>query len=193
MKMTIFASTLDFMKEHSGIQQLSLREKFFLSGAAGVLLLLGLFHFGLSPYLQSRALLQQSIVRKEKELLEMKLLQQEYLSLKRHEGGLKELLSARAADFSLFAFLDRQAQIAQVKKQITYMKPSVVEKENGFDESLVEMKLEDVTLEQMVALLKLIESKEQVVSIKRISIQKDVKRQGYLDVLLQIVTFMEQK
>lgn len=193
MKIQLVASALKYIKENSGIQRLSFREQAFLGGAAAVLVLLGIFHFILSPYLQNRAQLQQSIVRKEKDLLEMKLMQQEYLSLRKHEGSLKELLMARAEDFSLFTFLDRQAQKAQVKEQIKYMKPSVVEKENGFDESLVEMKLEDITLVQMVELLKLIESKEQVVSIKRISIQKDVKQQGYLDVLLQIVTFTEQK
>jgi len=184
---------IEGIKEKSRFQQFSLREKILVTGCAAVLLLLGLFHFVLSPYFQAREQLSQSIVRKKSDLLEMKLLQQEYLSLKKHEGGVKQLLATRADDFSLFAFLDEQAQRAEIKEKIKYMKPSLVKKESGFDESLVEMRLEEITMEQVVDFMKLIESKEQVVSIKRISIQKDAKRQGYLDVLLQIVTFMERK
>jgi hypothetical protein len=53
------------------------------------------------------------------------------------------------------------------------------------------MKLERITLAQMVGYLKLIESPENLVSIKRISIQSNKKETQFLDVVLQVLTFTE--
>ena len=58
-----------------------------------------------------------------------------------------------------------------------------------FKESLVEMKLERITLGQMVGYLKLIESPDKLVSIKRISIQSNKKETQFLDAILQVLTF----
>jgi hypothetical protein len=61
-----------------------------------------------------------------------------------------------------------------------------------FKESLVEMKLEKITLGQMVGYLKLIESPGKLVSIKRISIQTNKKETQYLDAILQVLTFTKE-
>jgi hypothetical protein len=53
------------------------------------------------------------------------------------------------------------------------------------------MKLERITLGQMVGYLQLIESPENLVSIKRISIQSNKKETQFLDVVLQVLTFIE--
>ena len=53
------------------------------------------------------------------------------------------------------------------------------------------MKLERITLGQMVGYLKLIESPENLVSVKRVSIQANKKETQFLDVILQVLTFTE--
>ena len=95
----------------------------------------------------------------------------------------------RSPGFTLFTFLDKQVTKAQVKKQIKYMKPSTLEGNDNLGESMVEMKLQRTTLKDLVSFLLLVESEENVVSIRRISIQESGKEQGYLDVILQIRTF----
>ena len=54
---------------------------------------------------------------------------------------------------------------------------------------MVEMKLEAITLPQLVGYLYRIESPDDVVNIKRISISENKKEQGYLDAILQVITF----
>ncbi len=73
---------------------------------------------------------------------------------------------------------------------ISYMKPSTVEGDEDLQESIVEMKLQQISLKQLVDFLKLIESPEKVVSVKRISIQESGKEKGLLEVIMQIVTFV---
>lgn len=189
--MLISEKTFAKIRAKSGVDQLSAREKLVL--AAGLLFLFGflLFQFFVFPYMDARKQLLRSIQRAEGELVEMQLLQQEYGELRQQEGGIKAHLAKRPKDFTLFTFLDQQAAGAEVKQQIVYMKPSAVEGEGEFSESLVEIKLKDVDLEHLVQFMKMIESEIFVVSIRRLSVQTSTKEQGLLDAILQIVTFVE--
>jgi hypothetical protein len=64
-----------------------------------------------------------------------------------------------------------------------------VESTGPLRESRVDMKLQKITLKDLVRFLKGVESYEKVVSVNRISIQEHGKEQGYLNAVLQIVTF----
>ena len=50
------------------------------------------------------------------------------------------------------------------------------------------MKLEGVTLKQLVGYLYHIESPEDAISIKRLSIKENKKKSGYVDVVLKVLT-----
>ena len=68
------------------------------------------------------------------------------------------------------------------------MKPSTSKGTGPYKESIVEMKLETVTMKQLVRYLERIESPQNVVNTKRISIKGNKKEAGYLDVVLQVLT-----
>lgn len=182
---------IELIKEKAGIDQMSTREKLALVLGATVIACLVVYQFVISPYLDSRAKLNRSVERGKQELVQIQQMQQEYLELRKEEGGIKANLSKRSPSFTLFAFIDRQAERAQVKEKINYMKPSVITGDGELDESIVELKLQSVTLERLVEFLKLTESEQNVVSIRRISIQANTKEEGYLDVIMQIATFVE--
>jgi len=181
-------------KSRLGLDQLSARERMVLV-AAGVLVAAFLvYQLLISPYLDARDRLLGSIESKKAELTQIRQLKQQYLDLRAEEGGIKANLAKRNPGFTLFTFLDQQAAMADVKPQIKYMKPSLVTGDDGaLDESVVEMKLEDVTLERLVEFLRLTESDENVVSIRRMSIQTSARDEGYLDAILQFVTLMEAR
>ena len=172
-----------------GIDSLDKRELRVLSGGVLFVVCFLAFQFVLVPFLASRANIEKAIVRKRNELVQITAFQKEYQLLKSEAGDVRTRLSHRPPGFTLFTFLDKQATISQVKKQIKYMKPSTSEGNDNLNQSLVEMKLQRVTLQPLVEFIRLIESIENVVSIRRISIQESGKGQGYLDVILQIMTF----
>ena len=87
--------------------------------------------------------------------------------------------------------LDDAAGEAQVKTYIKYMKPSTPVSTGPFKESMVEMKLEALTLQQLVGYLYLIESPGDLVSIKRLSVNENKKEEGYLDAIVQVLTFQQ--
>lgn len=178
------------IREKSGFDKLDKREKLTVALGISFLFFFVVLQFGVSPYLNARKKLENSISKKQQELVDLEALQQEYRGFKKQTGGIKEQLKEREANFSLFSFLDKQAAGAGIKELISYMKPSTVEGDEDLQESIVEMKLQQISLEQLVAFLKLIESPQKIVSVKRISIQESGKEKGLLEVIMQIVTFV---
>lgn len=172
----------------SGIEKLSSRERWVLFGGIGFVLCFAVLQLVIIPVVDAQANLERSISRKKIELNQIRELQQDYYTLKSEEGTVQARIDQREPGFTLFTFLDQQATEAKVKKQIMYMKPSTVVGDE-LNEAMVEMKLQQITLNDLVGFLRLVESDEHVVFIRRFSVQESGDKQGYFDSILQIVTF----
>ena len=183
---------LQTLREKSGFDQLEDRQKVLLLGVSIVLLLFFVYQLLVSPYVEARARLQHSVQQRQEDLEKIKKLRQDYLLVKKREGGIKDRLARRSRDFALFTYVDRMAGQAKIKDAIQYMKPSVTTGDGPLQESLVELKLQETTLEGLVNFLKLVESAENVVSLRRIAIQESGKTEGHIDVTMQIVTYIEK-
>ncbi len=175
--------------EKSGIESLSSRERWVIGGGLAFVVCFLILQLGIVPFLDARSDLRSSIDRRTKDLTTIKELQLEHRDLKNEEGTIQTRIQQRETGFTLFTFLDQQAEKAEVKKQIMYMKPSTTEGDGGYVETMVEMKLQQVSLASLVNFLQLIESEKYVVFIRRFSIQESGNVQGELDSILQVVTF----
>lgn len=184
---------LNTLREKSRIDKLDPREKLIVTIGGCVFLIFLVLQFVVGPYLEATRQLDRSLANRKSDIVQLQLLQQEYRQLQEQAGGIKERLKSRPADFSLFTFLDGQATAVAIKNNISYMKPSTTESaDTELIESMVEMKIERIALGQLVNFLGSIESPEQVVSIKRISLQQSGQQDSDLDAILQIVTFVEK-
>ena len=175
--------------QKSGYDRLERRERIFLWCGVIFVACFLVFQGGISPYLEAKQKLEQSLLRKKNDMLEMEILQSQYLDLRERQGEISRMIDQRKPDFSLFTFLEQQANTVRVKNRVTYMKPSTAELDDGFQESAVEMKMEQITLKQLVDFLTRVESLEQVVVVKRLAVQKNKKEADLLDVVANIVTF----
>ncbi len=171
--------------------QLAKREKYLISLAAVVIIMALVVQLAIMPFVDRRERYDDNLAVLQKNLQEMVGLRQEYLELQQGSDILGQRLARRTKSFTLFSFLEKAAGEAGVKENIKYMKPSASTGKGLFKESLVEMKLERITLGQMVGYLQLIESPDMLVSIKRISIQSNKKETQYLDAILQVLTFTQ--
>ena len=169
--------------------KLAKREKFLVGIAGGCLVLFVLFKFLVFPLLDSKERLEKGIRKKASGLDRIVQLSSEYQTYQRGSQGVQQALGKRKRGFTLFSFLDEAAGASDVKSYIKYMKPSVSPGTGPYKESTVEMKLEGVTLEQLVGYLHRIESPSDLVNIKRITISENKKEEGYLDAILQVFTF----
>ena len=171
------------------MMKLAKREKYLVSFAASAIAIFLIFQFLIFPFFEERKRIQRGIRAREDGLKEMVRLGAEYQIHKKGFQGIKQILARREKGFTLFSFLEKAAGESELKGHIKYMKPSDSKGTGPYKESMVEMKLEGITLNQLVGYLYRIESPENVVSIKRISIQENKKESGYLDTILQVLTF----
>jgi general secretion pathway protein M len=163
------------------------REKRTLIAGGCVGLALGVYLLVISPYMKAMELLDRRIARKAEELNEVLVLQNEYFRLKEKTRMLENMVRSTPG-FSLLSFLENLAGKNQIKKQIAYMKPLITPGSEKYRESSVEMKLDKITLGQLVDYLYEIEQSRQPIRIKRLNIAK-TKGEAYLDVTLQASTF----
>ncbi|MBW2609594.1 MAG: type II secretion system protein M [Deltaproteobacteria bacterium] len=165
------------------------REKLFVSIAACFIAIFLLFQFLIFPFFEKRERMQRGIEAREKDLKDMAALSAEFKARKKDSQEIQKILAGRKQGFTLFSFLERSAGEAQVKEHIKYMKPSTSKGTGPYKESTVELKLETLTLNQLIGYLYRIEKPKDLIIIKRISIKENKKESGYLDAILQVLTF----
>lgn len=176
----------------TGFNKLEKREKRVVVAGVIFLICFVLFHFTVSPLLQARQQTQKALIQKKEDIKKIRQLQEEYRQLQNQAVNIQSRLQKRSPSFTLFSFIEERATKAKVKQQINSMTPSTSEGEGPLQESRVDLKLEKISLSQLVDFLQQIESTEDVVAIKRISIQENSKEEGLLDVVMQIITFTKK-
>ncbi len=171
---------------------LSKRDKTTLLAGAAVLLVFAFVQFVVFPLLDKRKRLTRAIATRERQLVEMQAMQQKYGQLHAQSNSLEKQLAARAKGFSLFSFLEKMATRSKIKDHIAYMKPSSMTGEGNLRQIMVEMKLQAIGIQQLVDFLKYIESPENIVTVKRISIQENKKIEKSLDVVIQVISITRE-
>jgi len=167
---------------------LSKRDRFALIIGSSLLLVFIVAQFMVFPLIDKRKRLRKTISSRQHAVQEMREMQLQYGQLDEQSNGLEQQLSQRSPSFSLFSFLEKMATQSKIKDHITYMKPSTVTGDGTLRQVMVEMKLQTIGLQQLVTFLKRIESPENVVTLKRISIQENKKTKGTLDVIMQVIS-----
>jgi len=170
--------------------QINQRKKTGLILAGIVLVLFGLWQWGIAPFLERLDQRTRQVAVQEKTVAEMAMLKREYQQLKQQSDQLKTKVAQRDPDFSLYAFLDRLSGRAGLKNNIDYMKPSRrVESDSGLNVSAVELKFLAITLEQLTDYLKLVEHNDLLISIQRAALVPSGKTDGLLDATLMVETY----
>ncbi len=164
---------------------LNRREKYAVFLTAGLLVILAVFELVVSPFFQEKTLLERKI-NAQTEL--MPKLYRHYETLKANRRSSKAG-PLRKKDFTLFSFLDQLVRKAGIKDNLQFMKPSTAMEKNGrFKISLVEMKLQALTMEQLTKYLYMVETSPNGVTVTRLSISKTGKPEGFVNVVLQVET-----
>jgi len=170
-------------------KKLNKRERYAIAAAAAIIGLFLIATFIVEPFFSGLDQRKRNLQAKAVMLEEMRRLQSEYGTLTEKAEVSKSRFSQRQKGFTLFSFLDRLAGDAGIKDRISYMKPSKkVQKDSRYKVSQVEMKLEDITLEQLTKFLYGVETSKNMVDINKLAISKTEKTQGLINAVLQVET-----
>lgn len=141
------------------------------------------------PFWESGKKMERAIASGQKKRLEIGDLAARYNSLKARSAALEAAAAARGADFSLFSYLEKKATQANVRGRIKNMNSSKGMQTAAFEESLVDMKLDKITIKQLTDFLYFAESPADSIRIKKMTVSKMKESPDYLSVQLQISSF----
>jgi general secretion pathway protein M len=165
------------------------REKLSVLGASILVACFLLFQFVISPLLEKKELLDRQLEVKTKIFADMVHLASEYDAILGNNKNLEKIYSKRDKNFTLFAFLEKLAGSAGIKDSIAYMKPSTTaDKYSDMEFSLVEMKLKEIKLSQLISYLHMVETSKNVVFVKRLGITRDDKNKNSISAVLHVET-----
>ncbi|MFP4255656.1 MAG: type II secretion system protein GspM [Desulfobacterales bacterium] len=169
---------------------ISRREQMFLMLGGCFVLVFLIFLLLVEPVFQKREQLGNKITEKRQDLVEMKVMRRELQQLRSRSEKAEQLFSQRQEDFTLFSFMDRLAGQTGIKDNISYMKPgSSRDESSDLKTASVELKIEDVTLEQLISYLYKVETSKSMVRIERLSVSGSGEGESLLSVVMHAKTY----
>jgi general secretion pathway protein M len=169
-------------------QNLGTRERLFVLGATVAIVLALLFTFVVDPLTAQSARLDRQIASAQSQLQELHGLQREYQRQKRVMDSINAQLK-RQKNFSIISRLEGLAGQSNLRSKILYMKPTVSVPSEAYEEEAVEIKMEGVTLEQLMQYLYQVENTPQFLKIKRLYIKPRFDDRQILTAIFRVSTF----
>ncbi len=166
------------------------REKYAIWIAGALISVVILMQVIIFPLVEKRQQLNRQIEAQSQTLKEMLVLKADYEGTKSIADSERGRIAGRSSGFTLFSFLDTLAGQVGLKDRIAYMKPSKTTLENSpYALSVVETKLQNITMKQLTSYLYRIETSDNLVRVRGLSISKTGKQAGTIDAVLMAETF----
>jgi general secretion pathway protein M len=172
-------------------EQLTKSQKRALTVGMGFVVGAVIVQFALFPWLDARQRVQTSIAANEKILRELKTLGREYSLLKRYSDAVKKVIEQRPPGFALFSYLEKKASETGLKSHIKSINPLKPLSAGAYEEAAVEIKIENLTIKQLTDFIYTIESPEQMVRIRRLTMGKMKEAPDYLVADIQVSAYQK--
>ena len=169
-------------------QNLQPRERLFVGGAGAALVLILFFTFAIDPLFKDSAKLDRDIVMARRQLNELRTMQQEYQRQKSVVDSINNQLK-KQQNFAIFSRLEELAGQSGIRNKILHMKPTVSTPSEVYNEESVEIKMEGVTLEQLVRYLHQVENSPQLLKIKRLELKPRFDNRQILTATFRVSAF----
>lgn len=170
----------------TSFERLAPRERLLVAVAVLSMVLISLYSFVWEPVQSSRELTTRRIVTKEKDLREIVKQRDVYLDLLRRLEANKAAIAPSDPSFSLFSYLDNTIAQAVGREHVTSMNPSTKNIGNDYQEDLVEVKLTQINLAQLVDLLYHVEKGDRQLRFSRLQIKKRYNDNFNFDVIATV-------
>lgn len=167
------------------IQQLSPRERIMVFSAVAAVALVAIWLGVVEPYQAAMGRLDSQIKNRSNSLVEVKSLQQD---IRRLSQRLSQVSGRKAMDGPLFSYVEALTDQAGVRDHLLSMRPQQSSQQGEYRQQQVELKLEKLSIAQLVRFLYAVEYSGQRVQIKSMRIKRRFEDHSSLDVNLSVFT-----
>ena len=145
-----------------------------------------LFAFAIKPALARTKTLHRVISEKQDELGKLRATSNEYIFLRDSLDNVRAKVASQDKGFELLPFLESLIREHGLAKKVATMKQQVLNLGPSHSETIVEVKLENLTLKQLVDFLRKVESSQPLARIKSLYIKKNLTNTEMLDSVIEI-------
>lgn len=170
-------------------QHFSQRERIIVAAGGAVVAATLVFLLIIDPLMATIDKLDRQARRKVKDSQELALVAQEYVVKQARIAKLDQRMPIPPAQFSLLAFMEEATTTAQIRDRITGMQPQAPIVVQGYQETAVDLRLDGVSLPQILALLVAIEQAPYDVQVHHLQLKPKYDNPVNLDATLRIVTY----
>jgi len=168
---------------------LNRREKLAVYGGGIAVAIFIVVQLSIAPLFEKREALHEKLSAKRRTIAEMQQLQREHQELQKDITDSMSRFEQRPRQFTLFSFLDQLAGETGIKTHVSYMKPSTtINEKTGVSLSRVEMELREISLKDLTRYLYEVETSENMVIVKRLSISRTGREKAMIDAVMQVET-----
>ena len=165
------------------------REQVLVIGAGVLIVLLALFTFVIDPIRVRAANLDRRLATAGRQLAELQNIRTDYQRQKQVIDRLDMRLRRQQRNFAIFSYLEQVAGRTGVQDRIQSMNTVASPPNTEYNEESVEVRMEGVTLQQLVAYLHRVENSPQILRIKRLQVGPTRENRQLLSVRLRISAF----
>ena len=170
-------------------QTLQTRERLFIGGAGAALVLFLIFKLAIDPLFKHSSELDRQIVTARRQLAELRTMQQEYQRQKSVVDSINSQLK-RQQNFAIVSRLEELARQTGIQpNKILSMRQAPSTPSEMYNEESIEVKMDGVTLEQLVRYLYQIENSPQLLKIKRLDIKPHLDNRQLLNTTFRVSAF----
>jgi general secretion pathway protein M len=169
--------------------QLAPRERTILLIGSVVVVVSLLFVLVVDPLLTTMERLDRQSAKKQREGGELAVLGADYAGKRARLANAEKRMPATDAGFSLLAFIEEAANTAHVRERIAGMQPQVQALAQGYQETAVDLRLDGVSLPDLMALLLAIEQAPHELQVRHLQVRPKFDNPVNLDATVRVVSY----
>jgi general secretion pathway protein M len=173
--------------------RLSTREKYIVTAGSILAAVFLCLQFVILPLVDRQKEMARIVKIEQEAVAEIGALRQRYRSLTTGMDNEQDLMAARPHDFTLFSFLDFQAEKSGIKQNIDYMRPFSQDLgDGGYRLSKVRLKLKNLYLDDFINFLAGVETSGNGVHIISLSLSRTGEQANLLEAVMEAQTLMQK-
>ena len=166
--------------------RLAPREKLLVLSLAVFVAVWLLYVLAVNPALDRIETLDRIISEKQQELEEIRAISKEYIFLNKNLSNLRTRDDSERDTLELLPFLESLINECGIAKNVETMKRQVLPMDSNYSEIIVEVRLESLSIGQLVDFLGKIESSQAGTKTKSLYVKRNVTNENLLDSVVEI-------
>jgi type II secretory pathway component PulM len=168
---------------------LTQREKQTIAAGAVLFGLIVAFQIFVRPAIGRLRTLKRVVSDKQQILTELRVKSEQYKTISRELEKIQLEMRRQPEESNILSFVERIQKDGGLMQKVVYMKPSAVTVKDLYEQKTIEIKLQSITLDQLIQFLLKIESSEFTIRIRTLEIKRSLRDSALLDTTIQLVSF----